>query len=289
MTEATVKPLLTLWVTQWIQDSQGPAWIKSSWAKALDLVPEVESVDDVPPPPPVIFLPPPPTVYPIVRDAPLEENQATNEDPEAVLSHEASKWKAPARRKRARQPAALAKLEQQASKRCKLAAASATASATASSCTTASTTASASASAPAPAPAPASDSGSGSDSGSDSDSDSDSDSNNDSDSDSDRPQPRPAAAPIFAATKAAASGTIMPRADDVQFLRGLGYEQYGATLASAGFSTMPELALATATNLRRLKVLDGHALRILDALKRIPRPLPPLSRPKGKQTGGPQR
>ena len=60
MSEGTVKPLLTLWVSQWLCDPQLPSWVKASWRKALDVVPEAESVDDVPPAPPVIYLPPPP-------------------------------------------------------------------------------------------------------------------------------------------------------------------------------------------------------------------------------------
>ena len=60
MSEGTIKPLLTLWVSQWLRDTQLPLWVKASWRKALDFVPEVESVDDVPPAPAVIYLPPPP-------------------------------------------------------------------------------------------------------------------------------------------------------------------------------------------------------------------------------------
>jgi len=64
----------------------------------------------------------------------------------------------------------------------------------------------------------------------------------------------------------------------MNFLRCLGYEQYGAVLASAGFGTMPELTLITVGALRRLNIPEGHALRIVDCLKKIPPALPP-SRP----------
>ena len=60
MSEGTIKHVLTLWVSHWPRDPQLPSWVKASWRKALDVVPEAESVDDVPPAPSVIYVPPPP-------------------------------------------------------------------------------------------------------------------------------------------------------------------------------------------------------------------------------------
>ena len=57
-----MKPLLTLWLSQWLTDPQLSSWVKASWCNTLDIVPEVGSVDDVIPPPAVIYFPPPPKV-----------------------------------------------------------------------------------------------------------------------------------------------------------------------------------------------------------------------------------
>ena len=48
----------------------------------------------------------------------------------------------------------------------------------------------------------------------------------------------------------------------------LGYQQYARPLARAGFASMAELALITSKSLKACKVLDGHALRIVDELKK---------------------
>ena len=53
------KPLLTLWLLEWITDPQMRGWVLNSWEKAMTIVPEITSVDDVPPPPEVIQLPAP--------------------------------------------------------------------------------------------------------------------------------------------------------------------------------------------------------------------------------------
>ena len=121
MSKFTVKPLLCLWVSEWLQDPQLSSWVKSSWAKVLDTIPEVESVDDLPPPPAVIFLPPPPSV--VVAD---NDEQGVAADPavadENVIVQEARL--PPQRRKRAHKPEQRAVLEERAKKRCKKGAAS---------------------------------------------------------------------------------------------------------------------------------------------------------------------
>ena len=43
---------------------------------------------------------------------------------------------------------------------------------------------------------------------------------------------------------------------------------YATPLAMAGFASMAELALITSKSLKACKVLDGHALRIVDELKK---------------------
>ena len=57
-------------------------------------------------------------------------------------------------------------------------------------------------------------------------------------------------------------------ADVMAFLGTLGYKQYAPALAQAGFACMAELALITTKALKACKVLDGHALRIVDELKK---------------------
>ena len=64
MSEQTVKPLLALWVTEWVNDPSRKSWVEDSWRKVLELAPEITSVDDVPPPAPVIYLPPTYAAYP---------------------------------------------------------------------------------------------------------------------------------------------------------------------------------------------------------------------------------
>ena len=187
-----------------------------------------------------------------------------------MVVHEA--WLPTQKRKRARQPEARVALEERARKRTK---------------------ASQSASAPVSVSSGASASRR-SDSDSDSDSDGDSDSHSDtdsertsgsgsgSDSDSDPPATvnKPKAtvdAPIFAATKAAAGAVVKPKADLVNFLQQLGYSQYAVPLAAAGFACMKELTLINMAALKKCGVLDGHALRIVDALKKKPAPSAPVT------------
>ena len=88
--------------------------------------------------------------------------------------------------------------------------------------------------------------------------DSDSDSSSDSDSDNDRQ-------PVAKMNKQ--SGPVVG-SDVLAFLGTLGYQQYATPLARAGFASMAELALITSKSLKACKVLDGHALRTLDELKK---------------------
>ena len=76
------------------------------------------------------------------------------------------------------------------------------------------------------------------------------------------------AAPMFAFSKAAATAPVKPKPDLVSFLQQLGYQQYAVPLACAGFPSMPELSLINAPALKKCGVLDGLALRIVDALKK---------------------
>ena len=162
-------------------------------------------------------------------------------------------------------PASRAILEERNIKQSKLTAASASAFASAS--------ASASAGASAYASASAIESKSGSDSESEGDSDSESETGSDSES-----TPAPAPAPFFSRAKASTDGSIMPGAEVMNFFRRMGYAQYGAALASAGFCTMTELTLIIAGALKRLNVLGGHALSMLHSVKTIPlrSPSPPV-------------
>ena len=126
----------------------------------------------------------------------------------------------------------------------------------------------------------------------DSDSDGTSGSGSGSDSDSDRADrpanhsARPATgnmpnatvhAPIFAAAKAAAGAVVKPKADLVNFLQQLGYSQHAVPLAAAGFACMKELTLINNAALKKCGVLDGHALGIVDALKKKPAPSAPIA------------
>ena len=47
MNEQSVKPLLTLWVTEWINDLSRESWVKDSWRNVLHFVPGNTSVDDL--------------------------------------------------------------------------------------------------------------------------------------------------------------------------------------------------------------------------------------------------
>ena len=38
-----------LWLSEWITDPQMRGWVLNFWEKAMTIVPEITSVDDVPP------------------------------------------------------------------------------------------------------------------------------------------------------------------------------------------------------------------------------------------------
>ena len=57
-------------------------------------------------------------------------------------------------------------------------------------------------------------------------------------------------------------------ADVVAFSGTLGYKQSPPALDEASFACMAELALITTKSLKACKVLDGHALRIVDEFKK---------------------
>ena len=57
-------------------------------------------------------------------------------------------------------------------------------------------------------------------------------------------------------------------ADVVAFLGTVGYKYYGPALPRAGFISMTELAVITPKSSKGCKVLEGHALRTIDALEK---------------------
>ena len=255
--EEVIKPLLTLWLSEWITDPQMRGWVLNSWEKALTIVPEITSVDDVPPPAEVIRLPAPPS---LLVDNPIPAPPAEDLTAliEAAEERERNKWKPATKRKRARQPAVSAAVRARAS------AASASASASEPARASASASAAASASASAPAPACAS-----SDSDSESSpSDSSSGGSTSSETTDDARQKSRSKRPKKRSKVASPVVKLTPDANVVLFLKNLGYQQYAGPLAEAGFTSMAELSLITAKALKDANVLEGHSLRILDHLKK---------------------
>ena len=84
------------------------------------------------------------------------------------------------------------------------------------------------------------------------------------------------AAPILEFSKAAATAPLKPKPELVSFLHQVGDQKYALPLACVEFASMPELSLINVPAPKNCGVLDGHALRIVVALKkRKARPSPP--------------
>jgi len=218
MSEQTVKPLLALWVTEWVNDPPRKSWVEDSWRKVLELAPEITSVDDVPPPAPVIYLPPPPTQHT------LQSGHGTNEkegnahvDPETlvdrVVEREQKKWKPKANRKRSRQ----SKLKAIASSSAPATTPSSSSSSSSSSSTSSGSSSGASNSVGDcnPNPKPNSDSNSGGDDDDTDTSDDDDSTTDDSDSEEDPP-----------AKKSKKVAALQPGPDVLAFLESLGYKHW---------------------------------------------------------------